>query len=1327
MKILRITVNNIASLAGTHSVDFTNEPLRSAGLFGISGATGSGKSSLLDALCLALFDATPRLKQVGQLEEITSGEKQNNSRSLLRRGTAAGFAEVVFVGVDQQTWTARWSVRRSRNQVDGKLQAAEMTLFSGNVPPGQEGTVAAGGKKTLVQNAIVKKIGLTFEQFTRAVLLAQNEFATFLKASDKDRAEILQALTGTQQFETISRAVFARCAVENQEVQKLEARLTGNEPLSAEERAAAETACNIARQLVEQTEAHVESRKLHVAWFDLQKQYQLALKKASEQLQLTTNQQAGGAQRRLELQHTEVALREGQSLWKANADGAANVDAAKKAVANATAERDSQVESLRKSKEILATTKQKTKLAASQLADAQPQLKTARQLDATLKPLQDRLTKAESAATAAKEKQQTAALNLNDATNQRTDFLSNQKELKATLDQLSRFAPFVTDSAKWQHLLSDAIATASDADTTNRLLAEVTERRSKQQTELTAKQDAARKAQQQWKDAEQQLRTAETEEQQFDAERLALQRDECDRNFDLLTSLQQELEQQQELTTEAVELKSELVELAKCQQEEFHALQTLIDTQVPQATQAVTVAANQLQLIEATVDDHSKRLRATLQDDQPCPVCGSLEHPFGQHSPDSDTVAVKAAQQNVRDLEQHRDTLKEDRQRLQLSVGARADTISKQSDRQAVLVEQCQTFEFKNSDALVVIEVLAELSAERLESVQQRLKTCHDTRESLRQQTKKHNQAAEQTQTCRAAELARRNTLETLRTACTASEKTLSEIDIDFSSKQTFSQSVSQRQKDAIIALGDLWSGLPNAKEQFETDSQKFSGEFEASTNDYQRISAELTTLAADIKACESRLAPVKEAATQAGQVFLDCERDSQAAAAAQENLLNERQQFFDGRPADEVETELTAQLKAASKSVEEQTDVHHKTDKAFQSAEQNLLNATKAADLATAAEQTANDQLAYWLKKFAERFSRSLTTEQMQQMLERGEQWLTIERNHLKQLDDHVTEAKSTSNARRQQLEEHNNKRPAPDEEADVLKALTTLRTELKEAKRNETDTTAVLSSDYKRRQDNQRLADQLIKQQTIADPWQKLNDLIGSKEGDKFRMIAQRRTLDVLLSYANHQLGLLAARYRLERLPESLNLIVIDEHMGDERRSVHSLSGGESFLVSLSLALGLASLTSSRLKIESLFIDEGFGSLDPETLNTAMSALMHLEAQGRKVGVISHVTEMTDAIPVQVKVVKRRGGASKIEIPGMSEPTSVELPVASTNQTVDVDSLASQIVSILERERLTGKLKVTNHLLRTELACTASDFKSAQKILADRVSVEGRSLRLN
>jgi len=102
----------------------------------------------------------------------------------------------------------------------------------------------------------------------------------------------------------------------------------------------------------------------------------------------------------------------------------------------------------------------------------------------------------------------------------------------------------------------------------------------------------------------------------------------------------------------------------------------------------------------------------------------------------------------------------------------------------------------------------------------------------------------------------------------------------------------------------------------------------------------------------------------------------------------------------------------------------------------------------------------------------------------------------------------------------------------------------------------------------------------------------------------------------------------------------------MGNEIRSVHSLSGGESFLVSLALALGLASLSSHRMNVESLFIDEGFGSLDPVTLNIAMDALEQLHNQGRKVGVISHVQEMTERILTKVEVRKLSGGKSKVMI---------------------------------------------------------------------------------
>src|SRR5690606_5724917 len=133
----------------------------------------------------------------------------------------------------------------------------------------------------------------------------------------------------------------------------------------------------------------------------------------------------------------------------------------------------------------------------------------------------------------------------------------------------------------------------------------------------------------------------------------------------------------------------------------------------------------------------------------------------------------------------------------------------------------------------------------------------------------------------------------------------------------------------------------------------------------------------------------------------------------------------------------------------------------------------------------------------------------------------------------------------------------------------------------------------------------DSIKKQSDIVENYSKLNEIIGSADGKKFRQLAQEYTMDVLMSYSTVHSEVFSKRYILQRIPNSLGLQVLDQDMGDEVRTVYSLSGGESFLVSLSLALGLASLSSSRMKVESLFIDEGFGSLDPATLNIAMDAL--------------------------------------------------------------------------------------------------------------------------
>ncbi|MEZ6062978.1 MAG: SbcC/MukB-like Walker B domain-containing protein [Planctomycetaceae bacterium] len=487
-----------------------------------------------------------------------------------------------------------------------------------------------------------------------------------------------------------------------------------------------------------------------------------------------------------------------------------------------------------------------------------------------------------------------------------------------------------------------------------------------------------------------------------------------------------------------------------------------------------------------------------------------------------------------------------------------------------------------------------------------------------------------------------------------------------------------------------------------------------------------------EIQKADAAIGPLEESLATAGTTLAACEVEVKSATGEYDALATERNQIFDGRPVDDVERELTGAFKTAAELVESITTAKHESEKLLAASGEAREAAHRAHNEKALAQQSARDEMRSWLTAFRERTARGLSREELDAVLLRDEAWINGERQHLKSLDEAVQSAEGACRVRSQQLEQHKENRSTDEEEPVVLAAVETLQRELLTAKENaETARAVVLGDDQ--RAENATLADELNSKRSAAEPWLKLNELIGSADGAKFRMIAQRRTLDVLLSNANHQLSQLAARYRLERLPESLNLVVIDCDMGDERRSVHSLSGGESFLVSLALALGLASLASNRLRIESLFIDEGFGSLDPDTLNTAMNALMHLEAQGRKVGVISHVKEMTDAIPVKINVVKRRGGASRVVVPGAVRQLPDDCAEFSTNalssgnaDSRETATVAEKILQILHRERQGGKDKVSLTALRKEIDCPPKDFKAAQSRLGDQVTLDGRSLRL-
>jgi exonuclease SbcC len=163
----------------------------------------------------------------------------------------------------------------------------------------------------------------------------------------------------------------------------------------------------------------------------------------------------------------------------------------------------------------------------------------------------------------------------------------------------------------------------------------------------------------------------------------------------------------------------------------------------------------------------------------------------------------------------------------------------------------------------------------------------------------------------------------------------------------------------------------------------------------------------------------------------------------------------------------------------------------------------------------------------------------------------------------------------------------------------------------------------------------------------WAKLSALIGSADGRKFSRFAQGLTLARLADLANLHLVKLSDRYQiLKSRTKDLELLIVDGYQADVVRPMATLSGGESFLVSLALALGLSDLASRKVQINSLFIDEGFGTLDSDTLDVAISALENLQAKGKTIGIISHVEALKERIGTQIQLTKQPGGSSKIKV---------------------------------------------------------------------------------
>ncbi|MCQ2223582.1 MAG: hypothetical protein MJZ35_07325 [Bacteroidaceae bacterium] len=286
--------------------------------------------------------------------------------------------------------------------------------------------------------------------------------------------------------------------------------------------------------------------------------------------------------------------------------------------------------------------------------------------------------------------------------------------------------------------------------------------------------------------------------------------------------------------------------------------------------------------------------------------------------------------------------------------------------------------------------------------------------------------------------------------------------------------------------------------------------------------------------------------------------------------------------------------------------------------------------------------ELVQWLSDYNANNPQQLTEESIAQLYSSTDDWEDI-RSRQKRLSETYTSAETTLNNEKKAQLEHQQKRPEQEKET-----LLARKAELEGMANTElVDAKARLQRHETAKRQMGAMFGQKQEAEQLKTEWCQIADAIGG-DGKTLRKMAQCYTLRFLVEHANVEIRKFNSRYELLQVKNSLGIRVIDHDRADDVRDTTSLSGGETFIVSLGLALGLSALSSRNIRFENLFIDEGFGTLDPDTLDHVIDSLAMLQtSQGKRVGVISHTDTMCERIATQIRIVKNgNSGSSHIEI---------------------------------------------------------------------------------